>query len=201
MLYQEINSCCKVHTLGCRSIKSESKPFKPKEKSKLINSVNSNKRSWKENVRRHCPKFWRQKNRLASQHCTISHFLVQHGLIGQKQQCCHSTHSLTCSRVTFLSSPDWRSIWKTTGLTKQKCRQCWTSLQTTNSRMCFKKTLVMYMCKVTTSWVLVARRPKVSFWPDSSTSPKNFGCHLLHWIFTTVYFSTWNKIRKQSKQT
>jgi hypothetical protein len=35
-----------------------------------------------------------------------------------------------------------------------------------------------YMQKGTTARVMVASRPKVSFWADDSTSPRNYG-----WLF------------------
>jgi hypothetical protein len=56
---------------------------------------------------------------------------------------------------------------------------CWTPSQNTPSRMHFKNGRSAgngaYAREETTSKVMVASRSKVSFWPDESTSPENYG--------------------------
>jgi hypothetical protein len=62
---------------------------------------------------------------------------------------------------------------------RQNHRRCWTPSQNTISRMHGRSVgNGAYMGNGTTSRVMVASRPKVSFWPDSSNNPGNYG-----WIF------------------
>jgi hypothetical protein len=74
--------------------------------------------------------------------------------------------------------------WKAAVLThwrwsRQNRRQYWTPSQNTTSKMHLKNGISAgkgaYVQKGTTSRVMVASRPKVSFWPDGSTNPRNYG--------------------------
>jgi hypothetical protein len=62
---------------------------------------------------------------------------------------------------------------------EQNHRWCWTPPQNTTSRMhlknCRSTKNGAYAQKGTISKVIVASRPKVSFWPDGSISPGNYG--------------------------
>jgi hypothetical protein len=51
-----------------------------------------------------------------------------------------------------------------------------------------------YAWKETTSCVMVASGPKVSFWPDDSTSLGNYG-----WLFVTT--SYWDKSKEDNRKT
>jgi hypothetical protein len=68
---------------------------------------------------------------------------------------------------------------------RQNCRQYWTSSQNTTPRLHLKNGSSSgngtYVWEGTVSRVMVASRSKVSFWPDISTSSRNYG---LHNVFT-----------------
>jgi hypothetical protein len=85
---------------------------------------------------------------------------------------------------TLLCFPEWGWNWKTTVLTqlrwsRQNRRQCLTPSQNKTSRIHLHHDRSSeddaYARKGTTSRVMLASRPKVSFWPDDSPSPKNYG--------------------------
>jgi hypothetical protein len=68
---------------------------------------------------------------------------------------------------------------------RQNLRRCWTPSQNkTTSRMHLKHGRRAgngaYAQKSSTASVMIASRPKVSFWPDGSTSPGNYGYHFAH---------------------
>jgi hypothetical protein len=68
---------------------------------------------------------------------------------------------------------------------RQNCRQRWTPSQNTTCRMhlrnCRSAGNGTYVQKGTTTRVIVTNMPKVSFWPDGSTSPWNYG-----WFFISI---------------
>jgi hypothetical protein len=103
------------------------------------------------------------------------------------------THSSFFTREFFTKNnmtdcfPDWRQNWKAAILTqlrsRQNIRRCWTPSQKTTSGMQYKTGRSAengaYARKATTSRVMVASRPEVSYWPDGSISPGNYGWHFV----------------------
>jgi hypothetical protein len=87
---------------------------------------------------------------------------------------------LTWLSATFLCFPDWRYSWKAAILTQlrwswQNCKRCWTLSQNMTSRIPLKNGRSTgngaYTQDGSTQRLMVACRPKISFWPDGSTSP------------------------------
>jgi hypothetical protein len=74
---------------------------------------------------------------------------------------------------------------------RQNCGWCWTPSQNTTSKMHLEHSRSTgnsaYMQKGTTLRVMVASKPKVSFWPDGSTSPRNdewlFAYTSKYWVY------------------
>jgi hypothetical protein len=139
------------------------------------------------------PKLWWQKNWLLHHNAPSHTFFFTMEFFYQKQHDCHPPPTqLFCFH-------DWRQNWKAAILTqlrwsRQNRKQCWTPSQNMTSRMHLKSGRSAGNCayarKGTTSRVMVANRPKVSFWPDGSTSPRNYG-----WIFVGK-FVLWRSVVK-----
>jgi hypothetical protein len=108
--------------------------------------------------------------------------------------------SLTWPPATFLCFLGWKAAiltqWR---WSRQNRRQCWTPSQNMTSRMHFKNGRStesgVYTWNRTTLRVMMHYMPKVSFWPDGSTSPINYGYHL---IFRTRWagLKTWKGTSK-----
>jgi hypothetical protein len=134
---------------------------------------------------------------VATWQCTVSHFLFSPRNFLPKQHDCHPPPtrltlpghlgllSLSLIEDTAISvevteaevqGSDSHFSWGDRGWS---ARQCWTLLQNTTSRMCLQKDRCVgngaYAQKGTTLRVMLTSRPKVSFWPDCSTSPGSYG--------------------------
>jgi hypothetical protein len=139
-----------------------------------------------ENMQRLCSELWRQKNWLLHHNSILSliTFFTREFLTKNNMTIIlHAPCSLTWLPVTFLfphlkgchfdtinviEAESWAVL---NILTEHDFQDAYKNGRSTEKGA--------YLQKGTTFRVLVASRPKVSFWPDGSTSPWNYEYHLI----------------------
>jgi hypothetical protein len=139
-----------------------------------------------ENVRRLRPELWRQMNWLLHHDNTPSTLPFSPENFWPKTTWLQSPPTLLFSVSPIEDKTEMPPLWNNWGY-PGRMQAVLNTLTEHDFQDAFKKlseALGAYTCKWTTSSVMVTSGPKVSFWPDGSTSPGNYG-----WLFVLQYIA------------